>query len=398
MQRRALVLGGIPDVLEPAGRLGIETIFFQREEGAGPASHYPADEYHAMSFDDHEAMVARAQEIHRQKPLDCVISFSELGMIPAAMIAERLGLPGASRVATARLLRDKLDMRSRLNSAGLSPVGSWLVRSPDEARKFAASTGYPVILKPRDGTGSMGVRRVNSEAELSDAVASAFSDDGCDYLLEEFMAGPEFSVEAFSFDGTHRVIAITEKQVTTNFVESGHIVPARVADGDQAAIFELVRSFLDLAEVTDGPSHTEVILSNGKPRIVESHDRLGGDKIFRLVELVYGVNLISWCYEWPLGMMGTPPQPAATGGASIQFLLPAPGQVESISIPGSVRSDQGLDQLEVEVSVGDQVRPLAGSPDRAGFVIASAPDPQAAVEAAERLADRIQIKTVPVPA
>jgi biotin carboxylase len=398
MRHRALVLGGVPDVLEVPRDLGIEVIFFQRAEGMKPELEELADEIQVAPFGDDEAMVAQAVEAYGRRPFDCVLSFSELAMIPAAMIGERLSVPGASAVSTARLLRDKRAMRDRLNSAGLSPVRNCLVHSVDDARAFAETAGYPLILKPRDGTGSLGVRRVDSAGDLASAVREALAVPGPELLLEEFLAGPEFSVEAFSFAGAHRVIAVTEKQITANFVESGHIVPARISDSERAAIVSLVESFLDLARVSDGPSHTEVILSDGVPRIVESHDRLGGDKIFRLVELAYGVSLLSWCYQWPLRMMTVPAAPAPVAGGCIRYLLPEPGQVRSVSVPDSVTTDKHLDHLEIEVSAGDQIRPLSSSLDRAGFVVASGPDAQAAIEAAERLAGTITIETVPVPA
>ncbi|MGZ3318612.1 MAG: hypothetical protein ACXU95_15100, partial [Isosphaeraceae bacterium] len=104
MRHRALVLGGVADVLVPAQHLGIETIFFQRKEGMKPELQDLTDECHVVSFDDHEATVRAAEEVYRKRAFDCVISFSELAMIPAAMIAKRLGLPGASSVATAHLL------------------------------------------------------------------------------------------------------------------------------------------------------------------------------------------------------------------------------------------------------------------------------------------------------
>lgn len=396
MLRHALVIGGVADVLIPARRLGIETLLFQRKEAMNAELGHLADHYHLVAFDDHDATVQAAVDAYREKPFDCVVSFSELGMIPAAIIAERLGLPGASRVATARLLRDKLAMRGKLNTAGLSPVRTERVESLDQARDFAAAAGYPLIIKPRSGTGSMGVRRAEGPAELAEAVAAALAEDSGDYLIEEFLAGREFSVEAFSFSGIHRIVAVTGKQVTANYVESGHIVPADVSAAERAAIRNLVTRFLDLAGITDGPSHTEVIIGPGGPRIVESHDRLGGDKIFRLVELAYGVNLVSWCYEWPLRMMTVPRPATLTGAGCIRYILPPPGRVESISIPDSVRHDPQLDHYEIEASVGEPVRPVSSSLDRAGFVVATGADAAGATEAAERLAAGITIDTLPV--
>jgi biotin carboxylase len=396
MRHRALVMGGIADVLAPARAHGIETVFFQRHEAMTSRMRDLADECHVVFFDDHEEVVRLAEQLHRRHPFDCVISFTELAMVPAAMVGERLGLPGASKPATAGMLRDKMIMRERLNSAGLSPVRSALATSADQAGKLAGEVGYPLILKPRDGTGSLGVRRIDSAAELSLAVLAAPSSDLKGVLIEEYMSGREYSVEAFSFHGDHRIVAVTEKQVTANFVESTHVVPAGLTGSEHAVVSELVGAFLDLVEVTDGPSHTEIIITDRGPRIVESHDRLGGDKIFRLVELAYGVDLISWCYLWPLGMMTVPPQPAATAAACIRFLLPPPGRVVHVCVPEAVREDPSLNELGLELAIGDLVRPLGCSLDRPGYVLVRAQDRSAAILAAERLAAAVRIETEPV--
>lgn len=392
-------MGGIADVLEPARSLGIDTVFFQQATMMHPRMRELAGECHVVSFDDHDGVLSRAEQLHQSRPFDCVISFTELAMVPAAIVGERLGLPGASTPATARLLRDKRTMREELSAARLSPVRSGLVTSVAEARNLAEDTGYPLILKPRDGTGSLGVQRVDSAAELPSAVRTALAADPTGTLLEEFLAGPEFSVEAFSFGGTHRVLAITEKHVQGNYVESGHVVPAGVGSDVHQAIRDLVERFLDVAGVTDGPSHTEVIVTDRGPRIVESHDRLGGDQIFRLVELAHGVSMLSWCYSWPLRLMpSVPPPPAASGAACIQFLLPPPGRVVRVSVPESVRADPSLDRLALTVSAGDVIRPLGCSLDRSGFVLVHAADRAAAIQAAERLAAAIEIEIEPVAA
>lgn len=396
MRRRVLVMGGIADVLEPARMLDIETVFFQHAEGMSPRTRRLADECHEVSFDDHEEVLSRAERIYQDRPYDCVISFTEPAMIPAAMVGERLGLPGASTLTTARMLKDKVAMRDMLSSAGLSPVRSALVTSVDEAGKLAEEAGYPLILKPRDGTGSLNVRRVDSAETLPAALRAALSSDSRGCLLEEFLAGPEFSVEGFSFHGIHRVVAVTEKHVTGNFVESGHVVPADMTPGEHAAVCDLVRKFLDLAGVTDGPSHTEVIITDRGPRIVESHDRLGGDQIFRLVELAYGANMLSWCYSWPLGMMTVPSPPAARAAACIRFLLPPPGRVVRVSVLDAVREDASLDRLELGISAGDHVQPLGCSLDRAGYVLVQAANREAAIVKAERLAAGVEIETEPV--
>lgn len=394
MTGRVLVLGGgVTEIFEAPLRLGLEVVFVQRPGAKTPALEKLAHEWHVAPFEDHQGMLRLAERLHGQAPFDCVLSFTELGLAPAARIGERLALRGASRVATTELLRDKSLMRERLDRTGLSPVLSKVCHTPEEARLFAEDVGCPVVLKPRESSGSLGVRRAASQEEIGDAFAVA-ADQSAGVLVEEFLHGPEVSVEAFSFAGRHVIVAITGKQVTTNYVESGHVVPAMIGEEETTQVKELVTAFLDLVGVTDGPSHTEVIVTQRGPRIVESHDRLGGDKIFRLVQLAYGVDLLSWCYEWPLRLMAAPSEPPRrTGAACIRFLLPRPGRISAIRSPESVAEDEAVDEYELPVSVGDEVLPLASSLQRVGYVITKKAEPQSAMAAAERVTSAVQVET-----
>lgn len=397
MTGRVLVLGGgVAEILQAPLRLGLEVAFVQRPEAMTPALEKLSHAWHVAPFEDHREMVRLAERLHGQAPFDCVVSFTELGLIPAALIGERLALPGASRVTTTELLRDKSRMREHLNRTGFSPVLSKVCHTPEEARRFAGEVGYPVVLKPRESSGSLGVRRAASPGEVDGAFGAA-ARQSAGVLVEEFLDGPEVSVEAFSFAGRHVIVAVTGKQVTANYVESGHVVPAMSGEEDTAQVRELVTAFLDLVGVTDGPSHTEVIVTRKGPRIVESHDRLGGDKIFRLVQLAYGVDLVSWCYEWPLHLMAAPAEPPRrTGAACIRYLLPTPGRVTAIRGAESPADDEAVDEYELTVSVGDEVLPLTCSLDRVGHVITKGAEPRSALAAAERVTSAIQVETTPI--
>jgi biotin carboxylase len=373
----------------------VETVFVQREGVRTPALEPLADDWHVAAFEDEEKLVALAEKLHGTEPFDCVLSFTELGLVPAALIAQRLGLPGASAVATSRLLRDKATMRQRLNDAGLSPVPACSCAEAADAMVAAARIGLPVIMKPRYGTASAGIHKARTPEDVEAAAQQLAGASRSGFVVEQYLEGPELSVEAFSFHGRHCLVALTAKSVSANYVELGHIVPAEVGERDRDAVVELVSAFLDLVGVVEGPSHTEVKLTGSGPRIVESHDRLGGDHIFRLVQLAYEVDLVSWCYRWPLDLMGVPPAVTQRRAACIRFVVAKPGRVVAAGFPGRLR-EGALDQWELEVSVGDEVKPLSGSWDRAGYVIATGTNPASAAEAAERLAAGVLVETVPI--
>lgn len=114
-------------------------------------------------------------------------------------------------------------------------------------------------------------------------------------LAEEFLSGHEVSVEGFSQDGVHSVVAVTDKLLGeggSGFIEAGHSVPARVDEAIRQGIVDLTGRLLDAVGLVEGPSHTEIMITDAGLRIIESHNRAGGDNIPELVRLAYGVDLV----------------------------------------------------------------------------------------------------------
>src|SRR5262249_51439024 len=143
----------------------------------------------------------------------------------------------------------------------------------------------PAILKPVRGSASCSVIKIDGPAAI-EAAWNAFPETERNrFIVEEFLEGPEFSVESFSFNGFHSILAVTEKHCSESFVELGHVLPAALPKQTEDEIVACVRNFLDLVTLKDGPAHTEVKLTLAGPRIVEGHNRVGGDKINELVEL-----------------------------------------------------------------------------------------------------------------
>ena len=148
--------------------------------------------------------------------------------------------------------------------------------------------------------------RIRDRAEV-DVVAERFRslDDGHwaakdlssadsfdEFLMEEFLDGPEISVETLTFDGRHVVVAVTDKEIGgPGFVEIGHSQPSGCSAETLREVTRLVTDFLDAVGLRNGPGHTEVKLTSRGPRIVESHNRVGGGRINELAEIAYGVDM-----------------------------------------------------------------------------------------------------------
>ncbi|MEJ3659183.1 ATP-grasp domain-containing protein [Actinomycetes bacterium KLBMP 9759] len=405
-----LLVGGTPDQARKAEELGLDVLLVQFPD-AYDRRHQPhVHQALLLDYGAVDRLLPLVRALHETYPFQAAVSLFELGLLPTARVNEALGLAGES-VATVELLLDKWRMRRHLAARDISPVASAVGRSAHDVREFGKAHGFPIIVKPVRESGSLGVFRIRDRAEI-DAVADRFRSLGerdwatgdlsgdepfDEFLMEEFLDGPEISVETLSFDGRHVVVATTDKAVDRGFVEIGHSQPSGSPAGTLREATRLVVDFLDAVGLRDGPAHTEVKLTSRGPRIVESHNRVGGDRINELARITSGVDMERYALGSPFGLvepLATAPEPR--GGVAIRFLTPPPGRVVEITGVEAVRADPALAELRLAVEPGAEVPPLTWNEDKIGHVIARGATAAAAIAHAERLAAAIHVRTQPV--
>jgi biotin carboxylase len=324
-----------------------------------------------------------------------VFCLTEPGLMTAAELALGLGLR-FTRPSTVHLLRDKWAMRQLLDAHGISPVRAAAGTSAAELAAFLRDVACPAIVKPIDGGGSFGVALLRSPGEAEGAFARLAALGVRSYIVEEYLTGPEISVEAFSFAGRHVVVACTDKlSEETGFVELGHAIPARLDPATQAQVAELVGRLLDVVKYTDGPSHTEIKLTPAGPKIIEGHDRLGGDRINTLVSLAYGVDLVETTFTWACGLGAPFAPPPLRAGSAIRYLVPPAGTLRAVRGLDAVRAQPDVVALEWTVPVGGPIWPLTDSSARPGYVIVRGADAASAADAAARYAAAIEFDVEP---
>ncbi|MFI6831295.1 ATP-grasp domain-containing protein [Kribbella sp. NPDC050241] len=409
---RVLVVGGKLKHVCKARELGLDVVHvqFPNEYDRG---HWPyVDQALLLDYGDIDRLLPLVRALHAAYPFQAAVSLTELGLLPTARINEALGLRGES-VETVELLLDKWRMRRHLAARDISPVASAVGRSGQDIREFVKAHGLPIIVKPVRESGSLGVFRVRGQADV-DVVADryrslddvqwaagdlAFADSFHEFLMEEFLDGPEISVETLSFDGRHVIVAVTDKEVGgAGFVEIGHSQPSGLSAGTLGEVTQLVTGFLDAVGLRNGPGHTEVKLTSRGPRIVESHNRIGGDRINELAEIAYGVDMERYALGAGFALvepLATSPEPR--GGAAVRFITPEPGRVVEVTGVDAVRADPAYVDLRLDVKPGDEVPPLTWNEDKVGHVIARGSTAAEAIAHGKRLAAAIQVRTEPIP-
>jgi biotin carboxylase len=392
MSRKRIVLFGSRfAVCDRARQLGLDVFLVQTPALFDKASFDIASSAVYTEYETDPGIMPMLRAAHEAQPFDAIISTTESGLLPAARAAAALGLPGMPPPRVVERTLDKFAMRQHMAAAGFAPIAAELGHCAADVVRFADKAEYPIVVKPRDGAGSKGVMLIGSVAD------AALVDGMKEFLMEEYLDGPEISVETFSFDGRHRIFAITAKttdapNLSNRFVETGHQVPANLGLEKEHHISSYVSEFLDLMGIENGPAHTEIKLTRKGLRVVETHTRIGGDYISGLVRLVTGHDLHSLTLGWPLGLVSDPGNDIVKrGGAAIRFFVPPEGIVEDIHGVEYWKQEPGVHLIDISVKIGDHVKSVLCSDDRVGYVVATANDPDEAARLCQRVTENVRI-------
>jgi biotin carboxylase len=287
-------------------------------------------------------------------------------------------------------------MREAFSRAGAPAPVAVRVASAEDLRAAAARLGFPVIVKPVDGVGSKGVTRVDVASDLERAWERGIAVTRVGVLVcEEFVEGPEVSVEGLTWGGQTRFVAITDK-ITSGapfFVETGHTEVSRLPRVAQERILDAAARGVAALGIDRAASHTEIKLGPSGPRIMEIGARLGGDRITSdLVPIATGVDLFAATIQVALGEEPDV-RPRRQAGAAIRYFLPEPGIVTAIEGAEASRAVEGVVDWVLDVGVGGTVPPLENSLTRVGHVVTRGATPDEAAERAERARALLQIAT-----
>lgn len=335
--------------------------------------------FHRLDVNDPEQLLAVA----RAEAPDGVLTYDEALVEPTAELGRALGVPHTDPDAVRRC-KDKSALRACLAEADLGAVRFAVAHDADAARRAAADIGYPVVLKPRALGGSIGVVRVDDEQQLVDGfamAATASSSEGTasrlqGVLIEEYLDGPEFSVDCAVWRGVAVPVVVAEKTVgfAPYFEELGHVVPPAPRPGLEEAL-ALVVDAHKAAGLDNLVTHTEVRLTSRGPRIIEINVRLGGGLIPHLGALAQNTDLAGASADIAVGQ-----EPDLSGGgtgvASISMLYPQRDmRVDQVRLARDAGEYPGLDRFVTFLPPGAEVRlPPNGFLSRVGFAVVSGAD------------------------
>lgn len=324
------------------------------------------------SFLSPQKIITAAEEINSRRRVDGVIATYESYVTSASLLARHFNLPGLTEKA-AQACTDKELMRQMFAKAPekISPDFR-VVSSQEELLQFTDTHSFPLILKPANLAKSLLVTKSITQDELMrnyqytlnllDATYQKYAPNSTPKLIvEEFLEGPIFSVDAFvdSTGEPHVLENVVDYQTgyDIGFNDNFHysrLLPSRLSESDVAAIRQTAAIGCRALGMTSSPAHIEIILTRDGPRIVEIGARNGGYRE-RMHRLANGIditgNALALSLNTPLDIT-----PKKNDYVGVFELFPQlPGSFVGIAEEERLRKLPSLNHLSIKAKAGQYV-------------------------------------------
>lgn len=347
-------------LVKKAKEMGLYTLCFAWADGA--TCKGLCDKFYDISIVEKEQIL----DICQQENIDGITTIaSDVAAPTVSYIAEKMGLTANPYEAAVRA-NNKYLMRNAFMKAGVPCPLYKMVTSIEETNSI--DWAYPLIVKPSDRSGSLGVTKVLSPEELATAVENAISVSfKKQAMIEEFIEGREISVEFISYHGIHFPLQITDKVTTEapHFVELEHHQPSTLPDEMFAKIYDITKTALNALGLTNGASHAEYrITPEGRIVVMEIGGRMGGDFIGSdLVRLSTGYDFVKGVIEVALGEFKEPKKTISMY-SGVYFLCKETERIKPIL--ENWQSHPEIIQCEI---TDNELRSVQCSADRSGYFI-----------------------------
>jgi len=376
-----------------AKEMGWKVICVDGNPQAPAASH--ADLFLPIDLKDLEGLESAARNLRDSEGLDGVLTAGTDFSASVAWVAEKIGLPGL-RYQTALNATDKIRMRQCFSEHQV-PSPRFAELSGDmDYRGETASLPYPLVVKPVDSMGARGVRKIHSPDELERAVDEAISYSRTDRaIVEEFVSGPEYSIDALVQNGTVTIHGLAERHIyfPPCFIEMGHTMPAVLTEDKKREMEEVFSKGVAALGIDNGAAKGDIIYSKSGPVVGEIAARLSGGYMSGWTfPLASGVESIRGALKIAVGDKADRYDGSYRKVCAERAFLSIPGTVKSMDYIEEAYGTEFVNDLFLRVEEGDKVDFPLNNVEKCGNFISSHEERNKAVASAERAAAKIVIR------
>lgn len=306
--KKLMILGGsryaLP-VIEAAHKLGIYVITC--DYLPDNIAHKYSDEYCNVSIIDKE----KTLEAARQLDIDGIMSFAcDPGVVTAAYVAEKLGLPNVGPYDSVCILQNKGKFRKFLAENGFRVPTAKGYKNAEDALKDVDMFHWPVIVKPTDSAGSKGVTRVDNPNELEESIRYALSYSHSDeFIIEDFITQRGYSsdTDSFSVDGELKFVSFNSQRFDPDaenpYTPAAYSWPSSMTAEHQEELKKEIQRLLKLLKMRTAVYNIETREgTDGKAYIMELSPRGGGNRLAECLRYATGVDMITNMVKYSVGL------------------------------------------------------------------------------------------------
>ncbi len=361
-----------------------------------------ADQFECIDLKDRHGLLAFARSTREGSGLDGVFTAGTDFSSSVAWVAEKLVLPGIP-YGTAMKATDKCLMRGAFASSGVpSPLFSSWSGIGDPGATLLPGMTFPLVVKPVDNMGARGVKRVEDAAELAEACRAALPlSRSSRVIIEEFMEGPEFSLDAIVYKGAVTVCGVADRLIRfpPSFVEMGHTMPTNVGAKTVRALEDVFIAGIRAIGIDNGAAKGDIKLTAKGPMVGEIAARLSGGYMSGWTfPLASGVEVTEAALNIAVGLPPGELSPRFRKVCAERALISIPGIVNEVEGAEEARKVNGVEEIFLRVAPGDTVVFPSNNVQKCGNVLSVAESRDEAEAVASRALGVFQIRLRPLVA
>lgn len=373
--KKLMVLGGLRyalPIIKAAHELGIYVI--TADYLPDNIAHKYSDEYCNVSIIDKEATLEAAKRL----AIDGIISFAcDPGVVTAAYVAEKMGLPSAGSYEAVSILQNKGRFRKFLTENGFNVPTAKGYTSAEDAVKDTGLFHWPVIVKPTDSAGSKGVTKVDTPADLKKSIEYALSFSHCDeFIVEDYITQHGFSSDSdsFSVDGELKFVSFNSQRFDANaenpYTPAAYSWPSSMSEEHQKELTSELQRLITLLDLKTSVYNIETREgTDGKAYIMEFSPRGGGNRLSECLEYAAGVKLVENAVRAAMGMpiVGMEQKPYNGCWAEVILHSDKSGEFESLWIADEIKDN--VFERDLWIEPGTQVGGFKGANEAIGTLV-----------------------------
>ena len=306
--KKLMLLGGmryLVPVIEAAHKLGVYVITC--DYLPNNIAHKYSDEYCNVSILEKDKVLEKAKELK----IDGILSFAcDPGVVTAAYVAEKMGLPSSGPYESVEILQNKGKFRKFLTENNFTVPVAKQYTDIETSLNDTEMFNWPVIVKPTDSAGSKGVTKVEEKDKLKDAInyALKFSHSN-EFIIEDFLekVGDSSDCDSFLIDGKLKFVSFSAQKFDENcenpYTPAAYTWPTSISKKHQKELTNEIQRLLTLLNMKSSIYNIETReCTNGKAYIMECSPRGGGNRLAEMVRYMTGVDMITNIVKVALGM------------------------------------------------------------------------------------------------